>query len=90
MNKDEVIRNVSYKTGTTQSVAGNVISAFLDVITDSMISGDYVRIAGFGTFEAKDRKARVGRNPHNNEEVQIPARRMPVFTPASALKSKIS
>lgn len=90
MNKDEVIRNVASKTGTTQSVAGRVITTFLDVITDSMVSGDCVRIAGFGTFETKHRKERVARNPYKNEELRIPAKRVPVFSPAPALKSKIS
>lgn len=90
MNKDEVVRNVASKACTTQSTAEKVIKAFLDVVSDSMVSGDRVVLAGFGTFESKHRNARIGRNPHTGDAIQIPARTVPSFKPANALKDRFS
>lgn len=90
MNKEEVVRNVASKACTTQSTAEEVIKAFLDVVSDSMVSGNRVVLAGFGTFESKHRNARIGRNPHTGEAVHIPARTVPSFKPANALKDRFS
>ena len=90
MNKEEVVRNVASKAGTTQSVAEVVIKSFLNVIADTMASGDRVVLAGFGTFETKQRNAKTGRNPHTKEAIHIPARTLPSFKPAAALKNRVS
>ena len=54
------------------------------------VSGDKVQLVGFGTFESKERAARVGRNPRANIPVNIPAKRVPVFKPGSTLKSAVA
>ena len=49
-----------------------------------------VKLVGFGTFEVSNRKSRVGRNPQTGEEIQIPARRVPVFRAGKELKTVCS
>lgn len=46
-------------------------------------------IAGFGTFEVKSRKARVGRNPHTGEPIQIQAGRRVGFRMGKALRESV-
>ncbi|MBW8383839.1 MAG: HU family DNA-binding protein, partial [Youngiibacter sp.] len=46
--------------------------------------------SGFGTFEVKERKARVGRNPKTNEEIQIPAFKQPAFKAGKDLKEIVN
>jgi len=50
-------------------------------------SGDF--LLGFGTFEAKERPARVGRNPRTGEPMTYPACKVPVFKPGKVLKDAI-
>ena len=55
-----------------------------------MVSGDKVQLSGFGTFESKQREARVGRNPRTKEAIEIPATRVPSFKPSQTLKDSIA
>ena len=89
MNKTELIAAVSESAGLTKKDTERVINAAIDAITASLVKGEKVQISGFGTFEIKDREARVGRNPHTKEAIEIPATRTPVFKPSKALKDTV-
>ena len=86
MNKTELIAVAAEKSGMTKKDAERVLNAALDAITVSLIKGEKVQLSGFGTFEAKARKARIGRNPHTKEPIDIPATRVPTFNPSKGLK----
>lgn len=90
MIKEDVVSKISRETGCNKSVVSLVVDSLIDVITLSLSRGEKVKFSGFGTFEAKERAARTGRNPHTNEAVPIPARIMPVFVPGSYLKQMVS
>lgn len=90
MNKTELINAAAERSGVTKKDAELLINAALDTITAALINGDKVQLSGFGIFEAKDREARVGRNPHTREAIQIPATRVPVFKPSKALKDIVA
>ncbi|WP_293359736.1 MULTISPECIES: HU family DNA-binding protein [unclassified Microcoleus] len=80
MNKKELVEAVADRADTTQKQANAVLNALLDVIMETLASGDKVTLVGFGTFESRDRKARQGRNPKTGEPIQIAAGVAPVFT----------
>ena len=90
MNKMELIAAVAEKTGLTKKDAERVVNATVETITESMIKGEKVQLSGFGTFEIKDREARIGRNPHTLESIDIPATRVPTFKASKALKDNIA
>jgi len=48
------------------------LTTFIDTITTSLVNGEDVELRGFGTFHTKKRRARVGRNPQNGQDVEIP------------------
>ena len=89
MNKTELIALAAEHSGMTKKDAERVLNAALDAITVSLIKGEKVQLSGFGTFETKDREARVGRNPHTKEAIEIPATRVPSFKPSKALKDTV-
>lgn len=89
MIKDNVITMVCTKTMYSRSMVESVLDAVLDTVTESLASGEKVQFAGFGTFEPKQCKARVGRNPHTNETVPIPARVVPYFRAGEFLKKAV-
>ena len=90
MNKTELIALAAEQAGMTKKDTERCINAAVDAICDALVKGEKVQISGFGTFEMKERKERVGRNPHTGEAVQIPASKVPTFKVSSTLKEKIS
>ncbi len=86
MNKGELTRAVAENTGMSQSEAGKAVDAVFDTIAGAVRSRQQVAIAGFGTFIAKTRNARQGRNPATGETIQIAEKTSAAFKPASALK----
>ena len=90
MNKTELAAAVAEKTGLSKKDAERVVAATLETITQTLQKGEKVQLSGFGIFEVKDRDARVGRNPHTKEAIQIPATRLPTFKASKTLKDTIA
>ena len=90
MNKTELVAAVAENAGLTKKDAERIVNASFDAITAALSKGEKVQISGFGTFESKTREARIGRNPHTKEAIEIPATRVPTFKPSKALKDIVS
>lgn len=90
MNKTELIAAVANEAEITKKDAEKAVKAVFSVISDSLTKGDKVQIIGFGTFEVRQRKAREGRNPRNNEPIQIGASKTPAFKAGKQLKDLVN
>ena len=90
MNKTELIAIAAENAGLTKKDTERVLNAALEAISQALVRGEKVQLSGFGTFETKDREARIGRNPHTKEAVEIPATRVPAFKASKALKDNIA
>jgi len=90
LTKQELIDIVSEKGGMTKKETGAVLDIILDTITETLKRGEKVALVGFGTFEAKTRKAREGRNPATGETIHIEARTVPSFKAGRALKDALA
>ena len=90
MNKGELISKVADDTGLTQRQVDSVVSAILETITKQVASGGKVTLAGFGTFERRHRKARIGRNPQTGAEIQIKASNVPAFSAGKQFKETVN
>ena len=90
MNKTELITVVAEKAGMPKKDAERAVNAAIDAIVASLAQGERVQLSGFGVFEAKEREARVGRNPRTKQTIQIPATRTPAFKASKALKDAIA
>ena len=90
MNKPELITLAAQNAGMTRKDAERVINAAIDAVTAALVNGDKVQLSGFGSFEVKDREARMGRNPHTKEAVEIPATKVPVFKASKALRDTVA
>ncbi|MBB36869.1 MAG: DNA-binding protein [Hirschia sp.] len=86
MNKSELCKKVAESAEMTQSDANRAIDAVLETIAGELKRGEQVALAGFGTFVAKTRKEREGRNPATGKPIKIPAKTSAAFKPATALK----
>ena len=90
MNKTELIAAVAQSAGLTKKDAERVLNAAFDAMTAALVNGEKVQLSGFGTFEVKERAARIGRNPHTKEAIEIPATKVPVFKASKALKDNVA
>ena len=61
-----------------------------EAIGEALANGEEVRLAGFGTFGARSRAARTGRNPQTGEVLSIPASKTPSFKAGKALKDAVN
>jgi DNA-binding protein HU-beta len=82
---DSIAQDLSLSKADAQRTLEMVLSR----ITDGLIRDDKVQIQGFGTFQKKQRKERMGRNPQTKEPMLIPASRTVTFKPGADLKSKL-
>ena len=90
MNKTELIAAVAQKSDLTKKDAEKAVKAVFEAISDSLTQGDKVQIIGFGTFEVRQRKAREGRNPRNNDPIKIEASKTPAFKAGKQLKDLVN
>ena len=90
MNKSELIAAIANKTGVTKKDTEEVISAFVEVVKETLKAGDKVQMIGFGTFECKERAARETMNPRTQEKIQVPASRSASFKAGKALKDAVN
>ncbi len=90
MNKTELVASVAEKAGMTKKDAEKAINALFTTIEEALASNDKVQVIGFGTFEAKERAERKGRNPQTGVEITIPASKTPVFKAGKGLKDTIN
>lgn len=93
MNKSELVDELASSTGMTKADAARAIDALFSpdngVISKQLKRGNRIQITGFGTFEAKKRKARMGRNPRTGEQIKIAATKTPGFRAGKGLKDAI-
>ena len=89
MNKTELVAVVSEAANVSKKDAMAVVSATFDAITNAIASGDKVQLAGFGTFEVRERAARDGKNPLTGEAIKIEACKVPAFKAGKALKDAV-
>ena len=90
MNKSDLRDAVAQHAELTNAQADKALEAVISSITSAVASGEKVTLPGFGTFEARQRNARTGRNPQTGESLEIAASTAPAFTAGAAFKSAVN
>lgn len=90
MNKKDLVMEIAQETKLPQKDVENVLNSFYSLITYALVHREKVRLLGFGSFDVRERKARVGRNPKTGETVKIDAVAVPVFNAGKALKERVN
>ena len=90
MNKGGLIGEVSKRTGLSKADVGRVVDASIDSIRDTVVKGERVTLADFGTFERKRRNQRIARNPRKPDvPIVVLARDLPSFTPGKEFREQV-
>ena len=90
MNKEELVQELAKKTNISQKKAAEVVTAMVDCIQNAVSKGKKVTLVGFGTFEARDRAARTGRNPQTGDTITIEAKKVPAFSAGKKFKEMVN
>ena len=90
MNKAQLIDEIVSKTGIKKKDAEAAVAALVDIVTETLVNGEKVQIAGLGSFDVKTKAERPGRNPKTQEPITIPESKYPVFSASKTLKDSIN
>ena len=89
MNKGDLVKAISERTKISGAQVSACLAAMVGIVEEELSAGRVVGISKFGSFSARHREERSGRNPRTNEEIRIPAGFLPVFKPSKVLKDAL-
>ncbi len=89
MNKTELISAMAEKANISKKDTEAVLNAFIDTVQNAVKDGDKIALVGFGTFEARERAERTGKNPRTGEAIKIAACKVPAFKAGKSFKDLV-
>ena len=89
MNKGEFIDRLSDRTDLTKKEARKLLDSVLDLIQETLLQGEEVKLVGFGKFAVRARKASSRINPQTKCPIQVAAKVVPLFRPGKELKRQV-
>lgn len=90
MNKHELVVAAASASGLAQNEVEKALKALQEVIVAEVAKKGEVRLIGFGTFQARQRAARTGKNPRTGEKLDIAAATVPAFKAGKAFKVAVN
>lgn len=90
MNRKELVAEIASRSQLTQKDVDKVLTSFCDIVGNTLAKQDKIQLVGFGSFEVRERSARIGKNPRTGESVEIEAGKTPAFKAGKLLKEKVN
>jgi len=90
LTKDRIIDNLYKDTGLMKSEAAQTFQSLMEIMKQTLESGEDILISGFGKFCVKEKKERKGRNPATAHDIILKARRVVTFKCSEKLKEKLN
>ncbi len=90
MNKNDLIQQLSDRSGLDKQDATKAVDGVFDLITEALKTGEEVRLTGFGVFQVSHRAGGKGRNPQTGQEIDIKPSKQPRFRPGKPLKDALN
>jgi len=89
MNKKEMVNVLADRMETTKKAATETIDNVIDLMVDTLESGEDVELYGFGKFKLSTRKAYTARNPQTGDPIDVPEKQVVTFKAAKRLKEAV-
>ena len=86
LTKAELAELLFERLGLNKRESKDMVEAFFDLIQKTLLSGDDVKMSGFGNFNIRRKAPRPGRNPRTGESIPIKARNVVTFHASHKLK----
>jgi DNA-binding protein HU-beta len=90
MNKTDLVEEIARKTRMTTGDVAQIVDAFMDTVTRSVVRGEKVVLSGFGTFQRQARARRTARNILADKPLRVPARNVPAFRPGKPFRDAVA
>lgn len=89
MNKGELIKSISKRTGLSNHDAKTTLEVTLELLTKTLDKGETIKIIGFGSFIPTERKGRVYNHPRTREKIKVPSKNKIKFKPSELIFEKV-
>ncbi len=89
LTKAEMAEMLFDELGLNKREAKELVEMFFDEVRNALVTGDDVKLSGFGNFTLRNKNKRPGRNPKTGDEIPISARRVVTFRPGQKLKARV-
>lgn len=88
--KTTIIEKIAGNNNYTPSQAKDIVETMLEIIKETLTSGEDIMISGFGKFQVNDKAPRKGRNPATGQDMMLGKRRVVTFKCAGRLRDEIN
>jgi integration host factor subunit alpha len=89
VTRAELCEAVHEEVGLTRQDCGGLVERTLDLIAEALSVGETVKLSGFGVFQVRAKRARMGRNPKTGEPAPIQPRRVIGFRASQVMKARV-
>lgn len=90
MTKVDIIESIYEKVGFSKKEVAKIVESVFDIIKETLLHEDKIKISGFGNFVVRKKRSRRGRNPQTGDDIEIGARRILTFKPSQVLKGALN
>jgi integration host factor subunit alpha len=90
LTKADIVESICRENGYTKNRSYEVVETLLEIIKQSLESGNDVLVSGFGKFCIKEKKKRKGRNPASGQTMMLSPRKVVTFKCSGKLRKKIN
>ncbi|MHB8067348.1 MAG: integration host factor subunit alpha [Desulfobaccales bacterium] len=90
LTKDKVIVFLQTQIGMTKMESQAAVNRVLEIMKETLATGEDVLISGFGKFSVRHKNERRGRNPQTRASLMLRARKVLVFKTSGVLRSRIN
>ena len=90
LTRKDITNRLHSRLGISRNLLGNILDDFFESLVTELITKKKIKISSFGTFEVKNKKERIGRNPKNKIEFKISSRKIVKFKPSDKIKKKLN
>ena len=90
LTKADIVEAIQKENGYSRKQSVEVTEILMEIIKQSLESGEDVMISGFGKFQVKNKKERRGRNPSTGEGLILSPRRVVTFKSSNKLRNRIN
>ena len=90
LTKANIVDTVYAQTDLTKKEASKYVNQVLELMKETLESGEEIKVSGFGKFEVRKKGERIGRNPRTGDEILIPERKVLRFKVSQVLKDELN
>lgn len=90
MTRDRLAESVHHNTRIPRKRSREIVDSAVELIQETLVSGEALLISGFGKFEVRNKASRRGRASRNGDALPLDARRVVTFKPSGVLRRKLN